>query len=466
MPHGAEGGDAGGDLAEMPRHVEDARELVAIRTARRFTQFPQMEIGSLDTSHFDGDPRDAALAAAVDHAIAKRWLTLQALLAPRASRGWDRVEGRLRGVLMVGAAQLLFLDRIPEHAAIHASVEMAKRLVRPGAAGLVNAILRGVSRDRVERVDTYEPDRRDLIPLADGGAWRFAEAVLPPDPVERLSIATSVGAPIIARWAAAYGTAEATRLALHAIGEPPVTIAGADPAPPGPDEPNPLLRPHDVPGFHVLDGPREAIGAVLDANPGSRVQDPVSGRPVAATTDLRPRRILDACAGRGTKTRQLRTLHPDAEIVAAERDPGRLEILRRAMSGDRGTRVVRWDALGAESEPFDLIVLDVPCSNTGVLSRRVEARYRGDEETLDELVDVQRQIVADTLRLLAPGGHVLYITCSLEPDENIRQVDWIAHWHRMDVVEQAVSMPAGGPGSPAHAHTDGGGHALLRGPLD
>ena len=177
-------------------------------------------------------------------------------------------------------------------------------------------------------------------------------------------------------------------------------------------------------------------------------------------------RILDACAGRGTKTRQLRSLHPEAEIVAAEVDLGRLEILRRSMSGDRLTRVVRWDQLGAETEPFALIVLDVPCSNTGVLSRRVEARCRGDEETLDELVDVQRQIVADTLRRLAPGGHVLYITCSLEPDENVRQVEWIAHWHRMDVVTQTVSMPAGGPGSPDHTHTDGGGHALLRGPVD
>lgn len=439
-----------------------ARAAVIRRTARRVKQFPDFEIGSLELTDSSLDPRDHALAGAIDHAIARRWLTLEALLAPRCRRGWDRVEPRLQAVLMTGATQLLFLDRVPEHAAIHSSVELARTLIRPGAAGITNAILRGIARERVEMVDRFDPARRDLIPLADGRAWRMSADVFDVDPVRRLSAQVSIGEDLLGRWYAAFGREEAERLALHTLVDAPITVAGVPVAPPRADEPEPILVPHEVLGFQVLDAPRETLDTLLREHPGARVQDPVSALPVAATADLKPRRILDACAGRGTKTRQLRAWHPEAEIVAAEIDADRLSALRAMARGDARTTVVGYSELARMTEPFDLIVLDVPCSNTGVLARRVEAKYRASDEAVGRLVDMQRQIIADTVRLLAPAGHLLYATCSLEPAENEQQVEWMTRWHPLDVVEQARHVPAGLPGDPPTRFTDGGGFALLR----
>ena len=448
------------------RGSDAARAAVVRRTTRRIRQFPELELGSLERTHLDPDSgvdsRDAALAGAIDHAIARRWLTLEALLSPRCSRGWDRVEPRLKAILMLGAAQLLFLDRVPEHAAIHSSVELARRLVRPGAAGITNAVLRGLASDRLESVPAFDPDRRDLVPLGDGTAWRMAAEVFDADPVRRLAAQASVGPDLVARWYASFGREAACRLALHTLVDPPIILTGLPAPEPRADEPTPLLVPHAEPGFFVLDAPRETLEALLREHPQARVQDPVSARPVAATAGLSPRRILDACAGRGTKTRQLRQLHPEAEIVAAEVDQDRLAVLRRVARGMKGARAVAWGELARMEEPFDLIVLDVPCSNTGVLPRRVEAKYRAGEDAIHRLVGIQRQIIADTLRLLAPGGHLLYATCSLEPAENEQQVQWMTRWHPLELVAQARHTPEGLPGSPATSYTDGGGHALLR----
>lgn len=463
-------GPAAGSSEETGGHgltgSDAARAAVVRRTTRRMRQFPELELGSLERTHLDPDSgvdsRDAALAGAIDHAIARRWLTLEALLAPRCSRGWDPVEPRLKAILMLGAAQLLFLDRVPEHAAIHSSVELARRLVRPGAAGMANAVLRGLARDRIESVPAFDPERRDLIPLADGTAWRMAADVFDADPVRRLAAQASIGPDLVARWYASFGSETACRLALHTLVDPPIILTGLPAPEPRADEPTPMLVPHEQAGFYVLDAPRETLEALLREHPQARVQDPVSARPVASTAGLSPRRILDACAGRGTKTRQLRQLHPDAEIVAAEIDQDRLGVLRRVARGLKGVSAVAWGELGRVEEPFDLIVLDVPCSNTGVLPRRVEAKYRAADETIGRLVDMQRQIIADTLRLLAPGGHLLYATCSLEPAENEQQVQWMTRWHPLDLVDQARHEPHGQPGSPPTAYTDGGGHALLR----
>lgn len=467
---GPDTGPDAGPGEDLGRHgltgSDAARAAVVRRTTRRIRQFPELELGSLERTHLDPDSgvdsRDAALAGAIDHAIARRWLTLEALLAPRCRRGWDRVEPRLKAILMLGAAQLLFLDRVPEHAAIHSSVELARRLVRPGAAGITNAILRGIARDRVESVPTFDPDRRDLIPLADGTAWRMVSEVFDADPVRRLAAQTSVGPDLVARWYASFGSEAACRLALHTLVDAPIILTGLPAPEPRADEPTPMLVPHEEPGFFVFDAPRETLETLLRDHPGARVQDPVSARPVASTAGLAPRRILDACAGRGTKTRQLRGLHPGAEIVAAEIDQDRLGVLRRVVRGMKGVSAVAWGELGRVNEPFDLVVLDVPCSNTGVLPRRVEAKYRAGDATIGRLVDVQRQIIADALRLLAPGGHLLYATCSLEPAENEQQVQWMTRWHPLDLVDQARHEPRGRPGSPPTAYTDGGAHALLR----
>jgi 16S rRNA (cytosine967-C5)-methyltransferase len=182
-------------------------------------------------------------------------------------------------------------------------------------------------------------------------------------------------------------------------------------------------------------------------------------------TDLSPKLIVDACAGQGTKTRQLAETFPDAQIVATDIDHPRRAALEQAFaSGPHAERVtvIHHDRLDEWAGKADLVLLDVPCSNTGVLARRVEARYRATEAVVTELQSLQRQIVANAVKLLAPGGAILYSTCSLDPRENEDMVEWATRWHGFESTRMHRRMPSGGPGEADTTYSDGSFAALLR----
>ena len=141
---------------------------------------------------------------------------------------------------------------------------------------------------------------------------------------------------------------------------------------------------------------------------------------------------------------------------------GRLATLTASFSEDERVTVVPFDRLDEFRGEADLLVLDVPCTNTGVLARRVEAKYRYTEDRLQSLVDVQRQIVADTLPLLSDNGVILYTTCSIDPAETTAQAEWITRWHPMKIIDFEARLPEGAPGGPADRYHDGGSYALLR----
>ncbi|MCP3903483.1 MAG: hypothetical protein GY715_07580 [Planctomycetes bacterium] len=430
-----------------------AREIVTQRLARRVRQFPVLEITALDTSALER--RDAALAAAIDHAVARRWLTLRAILSGGLRRPWDTLEPRLRAVLLAGAAQCFFLERVPDHAIINEAVEHVKVFVRPGAASLVNAVLRRTADLREELLDADDPTRRDTVPLADGRAWRLREPVFAADEATRLAERTSHPEAVLARWRRTLGTGPAEALVHHDLIHAPIILAGFDTPPPD-------SAPHREPGFLVYRGAPDALHEILRATPGARVQDPASAQPVAATAQLCPGLVIDACAGRGTKTGQLAALHADAHIVATDVDAVRRSSLHESFDGHERVEVVEPERLGPFRQRADLLVLDVPCSNTGVLGRRVEAKYRFDADHLDQLVRLQQRIVVDTYDLLAPDGHLLYATCSIDASENEDQVRWIEETFGMRLVDGAQQLPTGRPGDDDREYTDGGYWALLR----
>jgi 16S rRNA (cytosine967-C5)-methyltransferase len=191
-------------------------------------------------------------------------------------------------------------------------------------------------------------------------------------------------------------------------------------------------------------------------------QDDASAGAVESLAGLKPKMILDLCAGRGTKTRQLAQIFPNAQIAATDADDRRLEVLRKTFAGHgrvtaAGMRATTRGNVGKA----DLILLDVPCSNSGVLARRPEARYRADDAHLASLVDIQRQIIADSISLLAPGGRILYATCSLEPEENEQQGQWAAKWHNFACNRERRITPSGTPGGPPTAYADGAYSVLL-----
>lgn len=447
-----------------------ARDLVTARVAARAKRFPHFDLSPLDTNTLDR--RDAALAHAIDQAVARRWLTLVTVLQSQLSRPWDHLQPQVQAALLTGAAQLLLLDRLPDHAVIHEAVQWTKTNVAAKASGLVNAVLRrvGILRDRI--VDDHgetrflTPRPPEELPLHDGRAWRLKEPIFADDPLCRLGQQTSHPPELLARWVQCFGQEHTGQLAAHSLIHPPILVAGL------PDEAEKsarvdaaarswTLHPHEEQGFAVFDGDRTALEELLRNYSNARVQDPSSARAVRSTAHLAPNLIVEVCAGRGTKTRQLAELHPQARIVATDIKPPKLAALQEIFKGHAQVRVVKHGQLLEFAGHAELVVVDVPCSNTAVLARRVEAKYRFSRRSLAQLVKLQRQIIADSIRLLTGTGQLLYSTCSLEPQENEQQVDWIARWHRLRVRGQEQRLPRSLPGDPPSRYADGSYFALL-----
>ncbi len=430
-----------------------ARGAAASSLAGAAKRFPDLPAVILNTSGLS--PQDSALALAIQRTALQRWITLEFLLNKALEKPLASMEASMQGVLLTGAAQLVFMDRLPAHAVVDEQVTIARQHIRSGASALVNAVLRKISQmvQGFEPGVTWEP-ARDLLPV-DGGCVRLNEGLLPETDrtTRHLGVATSHPKYLINRWITAFGEDRATEYCLHGVVSAPVIVAveaGFE------REVTELYQPHDQGGFVVWRGGHGALGDFIRADSSRRVQDPGSAKPMESTGDLSVSLALDFCAGRGTKTRQLAAMHPGAKIGATDVDDTRRAALRGSIQGLENVRVV-----GPESEPkdeLDLLVLDVPCSNTGVLARRPEARYRFDTRTLGSLVTLQRQIMRRSAKWVGPGGVILYSTCSLEEEENGAQARWLAGVVKGEVIHEQQVWPTGR----VTDYQDGGYHALVR----
>lgn len=438
-----------------------------IRQAKRE---PDFELLHPDTEGLE--ERDAALLHAVYDGAMKRWITLRWLIEHRLKQPWENLDPRLKGVMLAASAQLLLLDRVPPHAVVGEAVEWVKQHVGGGAVALTNAVLRGI--DRMIRAE-YErgaeptnPEYRehwtgepDELPMPDGRAMVLIGTRLPTDPIESLSIATSHPMRLLRQWLKHMPMREVKTLAHHALMPAPVILNTfhVDESAHGPLPAS--LLPHSAPGHHVFSGPRRELVRLLETRPDVWVQDPASTLAVQSVIDLKPTLVIDACAGLGTKTRQLASVFPDSAIVATDVDRVRWETLRGVFVDHPRVVVVPPVDLKLHNGRADLVVLDVPCSNTGVLGRRMEAKYRVNGDRTRELTGIQRQIIADSILLMAKGGKLLYSTCSLDPAENEEIVAWACKWHNLQVLREHRRSPSGVPGEGPERYSDGSYAALL-----
>lgn len=448
---------------QAPAAQQSARARVCWAISGQIRRFPDLELTPLDTSGLD--ERDAALAHVIHDGVLRRWLTLWHLIA----RGLDRPgldpPPKAIAALLVGAAQLVLLERVPVHAAVNESVEWTKINAGMGASRLVNAVLRTVA-DLVgpDNAKTRRPGYDgglDELPLSDGTSLILTKPMMPTDPVQRLAVATSVPTDLLRAWTKHASLREARRLAMHALVAPPTIVNTAHARGDLPLS----LRPHTLPGHHVFTGTHAELSALLSERRDLWVQDPGSSLAVSTVSDLRPKVVVDACAGLGTKTRQLAHTFPDATVVATDIDLLRQSALREATRGLANVTVVGHRELATWAGKADLVLLDVPCSNTGVLARRVEARYRFGRESQDQLTAMQRQIIADALILLAPGprrGRILYSTCSLDPAENQGQAAWAEKWHSMRGERERARAPQGLAGEAPEGYSDGAYAVVLQ----
>jgi len=451
-----------GSMNDEPIHRQrSARDCVIRRIAEQIPRWPDLDVRPIAVA--DLEARDRRLAQAIYGQAIRRWITLAFLLDTRLARPLRELEPKMQAVLLVGAAQVFLFDHLPDHAVVDESVTWAKRNVRAKAGGMVNAVLRRMIDLRGEIVENRSrlDSKTHSLPLSDGRYVVLREAVWPDDPLERLAVRTSHPLELLRCWGRRLAPVEVERLALHNLMQAPTIIAGL---PPEVIAERDDLTAHTEPGFAVWKGEAEQLPAFLAERPQARVQDPASHDVVqgirrhAEIAGL----IIDACAGSGTKTAQLAAAFPNASIIASDVDARRAGLLTERFAGSARVQVVEQQRLIEHAGTADVLLLDVPCTNTGTLARRVEAKYRVDEKHLNSLIALQKQIVADHLALRAPGGLVAYSTCSLEPEENEQQARWICKWHDLRIVAERGRRPAGLPGDNPSRYTDGGYLALIR----
>jgi 16S rRNA (cytosine967-C5)-methyltransferase len=314
------------------------------------------------------DPRDAALAEEIVFGVLRYQSQLDYLIRHYSGRSAEKLDPEVRIALHMGIYQLRYLERIPAHAAVSESVESVRRAKKASAAGLVNAVLRKVNRRPVDW-----PDR---------------------------AIALSHPAWMLDRWRSQYGDATAEAIALANLSRPQTYIR----VPPGqtpPAEAEPCL---EVPGCY-----RVPAGS---ASP-FRIQD-IGSQAIVPLLELSPgQTFLDLCAAPGNKTAQ--ALESGVDAIACDIHPRRLEALR-----DLPVPRIVLDA----SAPlpfrrrFDRILLDAPCSGTGTLARNPEIKWRLARPGIPALARRQSALLANAFAALAPGGTLVYSTCSLEREEN------------------------------------------------
>jgi 16S rRNA (cytosine967-C5)-methyltransferase len=337
-----------------------------------------------------------------------RWRSLlDNRIAEHSSQKLARLDAEVLTALRLAAYQLLFLDRVPERAAVHESVELVKRARKRSAVPFANAVLRkfsGVGR-------AYDAQSA------------MARATTPAE------LASSSAQPIwlVERWIQQFGFAAAKQVCAYDQQIPEIAVNVSNPA--IADE----LRSNNIqlsPGRLLASAYRVVAGDLLRTRAfrDGRVMIQDEGSQLVSLLVGQGSHILDCCAAPGGKTRILALRNPNASIVATDLHPHRAHLLRSLVAVDN-VQVLAADARALPiTAHFDRVLADVPCSGTGTLARNPEIKWRLKLKDLADLQARQVAILQSAMQRVASGGRLVYSTCSLEKEEN------------SEVVEKAMSV--------------------------
>ncbi len=336
-------------------------------------------------------PTDISLARHIAYGTIQMANSLDHMAMQLTNTGKLNIKAKERLLLRSALFQAHFMERIPLYSIVNESVKLARKYFHPGFAKFLNALLRA-----------YDTKKPSLPSQADPESW---------------STHYSYPHYYVDKLIAAYGLSQAQE--ILALGNLPakamVRIRQQGLEPLG----STLIHPAPLPVVRVADATQLAE---LTTSPDYYVQNvtPVYLIAKLAKVSKCPKRILDLCAAPGGKSIAVHDLYPEAHLVANDASEARLKSLHENLQkfGITASVTCRKGELYPTDEKFDLIILDVPCSNSGVLNKRPEARWRLTPEALGQLEILQNTLLDHATRLLAPAGQIWYLTCSLLPSEN------------------------------------------------
>ena len=354
---------------------------------------------------------DAALASRIVYGVLQNRMLLDRYLSEYCTQRLEHLQQPLPDILRIGAYQILFLDKVPDSAAVNESVELAKASKRGAAAGLVNAVLRKLSRSRNR------------------------PPALPEDAVERLSLETSHPKWLTERMLSLRGAADAEAFLQLNNAVAPIA-AQVNPLKTTVES---LLReladagveaePHRwVPDCIELSGAGD-LTALPAFSRGEFIVQDAAARLVSLVAGVRPGiKALDVCAAPGGKAFSAAfAMRDEGEVVACDLHENKLERIRAGVAR-LGLGCVRTQAADGRvfrpqwADAFDAVLCDVPCSGLGVIRKKPDIRYK-EPEALAVLPNIQRAILENSARYVRPGGVLIYSTCTVLPEENEQVTD-------------------------------------------
>jgi 16S rRNA (cytosine967-C5)-methyltransferase len=361
-------------------------------------------------------------------------IALDRVISQFSGRRVERISLRLLNIIRIAAFELIYCPETPEYSIVNEAVKNVKAVGGKKQTDFVNAVLRQITRHITTRqiqLDKANP-RSTLTQTTETGC-QFDTDLLPNPETQQsdyLSICFSLPRWLINDWLGEFGFERTYQICLASNRRPGIYV-----------RPNILktsmpqllekLRQQDIeaeamPGQSMIKvkSPQAIIQLPGFTEGLFTVQDTSAAQAVIMMNPQSDWRILDLCAAPGTKTTQLaETTNDSAEIIATDIDTQRLKKVKEnaVRLGVKSIRTVSYDDIEKEATRigiFDAVLLDVPCSNTGVLARRVEARFRLRPQEMEKIAKRQTNLLTNAAKLVKPGGVICYSTCSIQRCEN------------------------------------------------
>jgi len=375
------------------------------------------------------DPRDRALTTEIVTGTLRWQRALDAAIAAAAARALDTIQPDLLLILRLSLYQLLHLDRVPAAAVVDDAVSLTRTAGQARATGFVNGVLRTLSRTR---------ERLGLPPRPSPGAPRQAA-------LDYLGVSQSHPDWLVERWLDRYGFDHAAAWTEFNNATPALTVRA-----------NRLITTRDAlrqqlldedelettPGRFAPDALVVSSGRLPEARGRFTIQDEAS-QLVPLLLGAQPgERVLDLCASPGGKATALAAeMQGRGVIVACDARPRRMRLLSAAVRESRASNIRLVQVGGRDEVPFapvfDRVLVDAPCSGLGTVRRDPDIKWRRTEADLAGFADYQRTLLARAARAVAPGGRLVYATCSSEPEENEAVVDAFLATHPGYTLEDA-----------------------------
>jgi len=371
----------------------------------------------------------------------------------------DRIQPGITSIIRVAAYELIYCPATVEYAIVNEAVELVKSKTGKKQAAFTNAVLRQITRhikDRQINLSKSEPYK--TLPRTIEAGCQFDTAIVP-DPGcrldEYLSSAFSLPRWLIKVWLKDFGPEKTKQICFASNRRPGIYIRAntlrTTTAKLAEKFSNDNISLDICPDGRMLRLKGPAAVSKLPGFSGGLfvVQDPAATVPVQLLKPKQDSTILDVCAAPGTKTTQLAELTIDkAQIIATDIDAVRLEMVRENISrlGIKNTIVVEYDKLEQAANkfgPFDYILLDVPCSNSGVLARRADVRLRINPEAIEKLTKIQKGLLNFAADKTKAGGKICYSTCSIQSCENNELInDWLKENPTFKLEREKLTLPS------------------------